>query len=115
MKSKSLLVTELDVQDLLHILTAVDGGDFSKRLPDSYVGVERKIADKLNSIIQKNALLNQELKRIGKDAETEESESIRHYGHVTQMKQCQPIILKRVSGTWRDSEDDLSFKYTNHT
>jgi len=156
MKSKNLLVTELDVKDLLHILTAVDCGDFSKRLPDSYVGVEGKIADTLNSIIQKNALLNQELKRIGKEVVTEgkvkrsinfqqgiggwsesaeavndlvgnlllpaneisrieESENIRDRDSYSDNLNSRPIVLKRVSGTWRDVKDDLNFLFTNHT
>jgi hypothetical protein len=141
MKSKNELVAELDAQDLLHILTAVNGGDFSKRLPDNYIGLEGMIADTLNSIIQKNALLTRELKRIGKEVENEGkvrqnisfeqgkgdwSETVEAVnGLVGNLlftedetgtgKVSDPIVLKRVSGTWRDLKDDLNFITIDHT
>jgi len=59
--------TNLDPKDLLLFLNAMDRGDFSVRLPEYFTGMDGKIADTLNSIVKKNASLNQELKRIGKE------------------------------------------------
>ena len=44
----------LDLRNLLQVLTAVKKGDFSVRMPIDYTGVEGKIADTLNEIIELN-------------------------------------------------------------
>ncbi len=44
----------LDLRTLLQVLTAVKKGDFSVRMPIDYTGVEGKIADTLNEIIELN-------------------------------------------------------------
>ena len=67
MKPEIETVAALDAKDLLHILMAVERGDFSQRMPDCCTGIDGKNADALNSIIQKNSSLNKELKRIGKE------------------------------------------------
>ena len=49
---------------MLQALKAVKKGDFSVRLPVDWTGVVGKIADELNSIIEMNAILAEELKRV---------------------------------------------------
>ncbi|HZN43932.1 MAG TPA: HAMP domain-containing protein, partial [Nitrospiraceae bacterium] len=49
---------------MLQALKAVKKGDFSVRLPVDWTGVVGKIADELNSIIEMNAMLAEELKRV---------------------------------------------------
>jgi hypothetical protein len=142
MKPKHEQETGLDAIDLLHILTAFDSGDFSKRLPDKYIGVEGKIAVTLNSIIQKNAILTQELKRIGKEVQVEgkvrqnitlesgigawsetvdavndlvDNLLVSDSGIEDNIHVGSPILLRKVSGTWYENKDDLSFRYINHT
>jgi hypothetical protein len=41
----------LDTKALLQVLTAVKKGDFSVRLPPGWTGIDGKIADALNDII----------------------------------------------------------------
>ena len=49
---------------MLQALKAVKKGDFSVRLPVEWTGVVGKIADELNSIIEMNAMLAEEFKRV---------------------------------------------------
>src|SRR5215469_2354848 len=51
--------------ELLDVLLAMKRGDFSVRMPYDKTGVEGKICDTLNEIIQMNERLTTELKRIG--------------------------------------------------
>jgi HAMP domain-containing protein/signal transduction histidine kinase/CheY-like chemotaxis protein len=52
---------ELDIRELLKILSAVKNGDFSVRMPIDKLGVSGKICDTLNEIISLNENLVQEL------------------------------------------------------
>ena len=57
-----------DAPDLEMILTALQtmrAGDFSVRLPGSWVGLSGKIADTFNSIVSANHQISIELKRVG--------------------------------------------------
>ena len=62
--------TRLNDQDdvheklILQALKAIKKGDFTVRLPVDWIGVGGKIADELNSIIEMNAMLAEELKRV---------------------------------------------------
>lgn len=55
---------ELDPSALLSVLAAVQGGDFSARMPLDWTGVAGKIADGLNDVIRNNQILEQELARV---------------------------------------------------
>ena len=53
-----------DTKMLLHVLKAVKRGDFTARLPVQWTGISGKIADELNSIIEMNAKIADEFKRV---------------------------------------------------
>src|SRR5437588_221308 len=54
----------IDNREILRVLKSFDDGDFSVRLPSDRIGMAGKIYDALNSIIQRNEALTQELDRI---------------------------------------------------
>src|SRR5260370_10355100 len=54
-----------DLGVILSCLQTVRDGDFSVRLPVSWVGLPGKIADTFNSIVAANQQMAQELKRVG--------------------------------------------------
>ena len=56
----------LDRRTLLAALTAFKRGDFLVRLPDHLTGLDGKIADTFNELIDLNARLASELKRLGR-------------------------------------------------
>src|SRR5437773_2456127 len=56
----------LDTKLLLSTLVAVKNGDFSVRLPVEWTGVDGKIADAFNDIIELNAKMARELERVSK-------------------------------------------------
>nr|WP_290221235.1 HAMP domain-containing protein [Trichocoleus desertorum] len=56
----------LDLRQLLKILSAVKKGNFSVRVPDEYTGMAGKVADALNDVIELNERMTKELERIGK-------------------------------------------------
>ncbi|MGH7205955.1 MAG: HAMP domain-containing protein, partial [Nitrospiraceae bacterium] len=53
-----------DAKMLLHVLKAVKRGDLTARLPVEWTGIGGKIADELNSIIEMNAKIAAEFKRV---------------------------------------------------
>jgi HAMP domain-containing protein/CheY-like chemotaxis protein/signal transduction histidine kinase len=53
------------LQDLLHALQAMRGGDFSVRMTGDHLGVEGKIADTFNEIVAANQRMAQQLERVG--------------------------------------------------
>src|SRR5262245_45185696 len=57
---------ELDAKLLLKTLTALKKGNFSIRLPNDWTGVNGKIADTLNDVIEMNDRLVKELERISR-------------------------------------------------
>src|SRR5947209_1232045 len=56
----------LDTKLLLSTLVAVKNGDFSVRLPVEWTGINGKIADAFNDIIEVNAKMAKELERVSK-------------------------------------------------
>src|SRR5437016_446550 len=56
----------LDTKLLLSTLVAVKKGDFSVRLPVEWTGINGKIADAFNDIIELNARMARELERVSK-------------------------------------------------
>src|SRR2546427_8374485 len=54
----------LDNREILRVLNSFDNGDFSVRVPSDRIGMAGKIYDALNSVIQRNEALTQELDRI---------------------------------------------------
>ena len=70
----------LDTDRLLAVLSAVKRGDFSQRLPMNLTGVDGKIADTLNDVIEMNQRLCSELGRIstvvGKEGKTSKRASL---------------------------------------
>src|SRR6266704_3322019 len=66
----------LDLNALLKVLTAVKKGDFSVRMPAGLGGIQGRIADTLNEIIELNQGMAEEFERIslavGKEGKTRE-------------------------------------------
>ncbi|MBD2120529.1 HAMP domain-containing protein, partial [Trichocoleus sp. FACHB-262] len=56
----------LDLRQLLKILSAVKKGNFSVRMADEYTGMAGKVADAINDVIELNERMTKELERIGK-------------------------------------------------
>ena len=56
---------DLDIPVLLSALRKMRDGDFSVRLPNSWTGLEGKVADAFNEIVAANQQMAGELKRIG--------------------------------------------------
>jgi hypothetical protein len=56
---------ELNLGELLDALQAMQGGDFSVRLPGSNIGVAGKICDTFNSIVAANQRIAQQLENVG--------------------------------------------------
>ena len=56
---------ELDLDQLLDVLRAMQAGDFPVRLPGSQVGVAGKICDAFNSIVAANQRIAQQLENVG--------------------------------------------------
>ncbi|MEA3106051.1 MAG: hypothetical protein QOI88_656 [Gammaproteobacteria bacterium] len=57
--------SELDLRELLAALHAMQGGDFSVRLPGSQIGVAGKICDTFNTIVSANERIAQQLEHVG--------------------------------------------------
>ncbi len=85
----------LDLVVLLNVLTAMEKGDFSVRMPGELTGVSGKIADKLNSVIEMNESLMQELERatrvVGREG-----------------KVMQRATLPSAKGGWRDCVESVN-------
>src|SRR5689334_10825085 len=56
----------LDIGLILTTLRRMRDGDFSVRLPNTWTGLEGKIADTFNEIVSANEQMASELKRVGK-------------------------------------------------
>lgn len=71
---------------LLQVLSAVNAGDFSSRMPVDWIGTDGKIADAFNEIIRANEALADELERVsrvvGKEGRLAERASFRGTGRV---------------------------------
>jgi hypothetical protein len=58
-------VAELNQRELLNALHAMQGGDFSVRLPGNHIGVAGKICDAFNTIVAANQRIAQQLEHVG--------------------------------------------------
>ncbi len=56
----------VDSRELLKVLAAFRRGDFSVRMPAERIGLEGRIADTLNDILQLNERMTREFERINK-------------------------------------------------
>jgi HAMP domain-containing protein/CheY-like chemotaxis protein/signal transduction histidine kinase len=77
------------------VLQAVRDGDFSVRLPGDWTGLEGKIADTVNEIVQSNARMASELERVGKVVGK-------------QGKTRQRVKFGRASGAWGEMETSVN-------
>jgi signal transduction histidine kinase/HAMP domain-containing protein/ActR/RegA family two-component response regulator len=59
-------VDPFDLEVLLGVLSDVKGGDFTARMPGHWIGLEGKVADRLNEIIGANQALEGELERVSR-------------------------------------------------
>src|SRR5438876_811351 len=85
----------LDKKQLLRALTAFKKGDFSVRLPDDLTGLDGKIADVLNDVIELNGRMAAELERV--------SHVVGGEGRITQR-----ASLGSVSGAWAASMNSVN-------
>ena len=91
---------ELDKKELLAVLLAFKKGSFSARLPSSLSGIDGKIADTLNDLIELNARLADELKRL--------SQVVGEEGRISQR-----ATLGGVSGAWASSIESVNSLVVN--
>jgi HAMP domain-containing protein/CheY-like chemotaxis protein/GAF domain-containing protein len=83
------------MQDLLHALQAMRGGDFSVRMTSDHLGVEGKIADTFNEIVAANQRMAQQLERVGQVVGREG-------------KTRQRVKFDLASGSWADMEGSVN-------
>src|SRR6266704_1849509 len=83
------------LQDLLHALQAMRGGDFSVRMTGDHLGIEGKIADTFNEIVSANQRMAQQLERVGQVV-----------GREGQTRQRVNFGLS--SGSWADMESSIN-------
>src|SRR6266581_3910181 len=79
------------LQDLLHALQAMRGGDFSVRMTGDHLGIEGKIADTYNEIVAANQRVAQQLEHVGQVVGR-------------QGKTRQRVKFHLASGSWADME-----------
>src|ERR1041384_494728 len=82
----------LDKATLLKTLLAFKTGDFSARMPVDLEGVDGKIADALNEVIERNERMSRELERMGRVVGKE--------GKISQR-----ASIGEVTGAWEDCVD----------
>ena len=85
----------LDTKSLLHVLKAVRRGDLSARLPVEWTGVNGKIADELNGIIEMNAKIADEFKRV--------SQAVGKKGRLSER-----ASVAEASGAWNNNVDAIN-------
>ncbi len=82
----------LDKKQLLHALTSLKKGDFTTRLPLEWVGLDGKIADAFNGVVEKNERLAREFQRMSRVVGKE--------GKINQR-----VSLGEVDGSWSEMVD----------
>ncbi len=87
--------TNLTSNNCCRVLTAVKKGDFSVRMPVEYTGVEGKIADTLNDIIEMNQRMAAEFQRI--------STVVGKEGRISQR-----AAIGDAGGSWRTCVDSVN-------
>ncbi|HVO95259.1 MAG TPA: HAMP domain-containing protein, partial [Terriglobales bacterium] len=85
----------LDARQFLHALTAVRKGDFSVRLPTHWVGIDGKIADTLNDIIEMMSDSTKEIERVSRVVGQEG-------------KLSQRVALAAARGSWKSRVDAVN-------
>ncbi len=85
----------LDKKTLLAALQAFRKGDFSARLPIDLDGMDGKIADAFNEVIELNERMSQELERLGRVVGKE--------GKINQR-----VTIGEVTGAWLESVDSVN-------
>src|SRR5450432_47543 len=83
------------LQDLLHALQAMRGGDFSVRMTGDHLGIEGKIADTFNEIVAANQRMAQQLEHVGQVVGREG-------------KTRQRVKFDLPSGSWADMEGSVN-------
>src|SRR3984957_6860901 len=83
------------MQDLLHALQAMRGGDFSVRMTGDHLGIEGKIADTFNEIVAANQRMAQQLERVGQVVGREG-------------KTRQRVKFDLPGGSWADMESSVN-------
>jgi signal transduction histidine kinase/HAMP domain-containing protein/CheY-like chemotaxis protein len=81
---------DLDRQELLAALTQLKRGSFDVRLPEHWVGLDGKIADAFNQVVELNQRMSRELERL--------SRSVGKQGRIAER-----ASLGDVSGSWAAS------------
>ena len=90
----------LDKKELFKVLTEVKNGNFSVRMPIDYVGMDGKICDTLNEIIDLNERMIHEFTKAGK--------IIGEQGKLTER-----ISLPRGKGSWQSGVESLNSLISN--
>ena len=85
----------LDRRQLLTALTALRRGEFSVRLPIDYEGIDGKIADAFNDVVELNDRLAKELERLSRVVGKEG-------------KIAQRASIGEVRGTWADTVESVN-------
>jgi HAMP domain-containing protein len=86
---------QLDRKTLLTALLAFKKGDFSARLPIDLEGMDGKIADAFNEVIERNERMSAELERLSRVVGKE--------GKISQR-----ASIGEVTGAWQDSVDSVN-------
>src|ERR1700729_4124549 len=86
---------ELDKTTLLAALLAFKGGDFSVRLPIGFEGMDGKIADVFNEVIERNERMSKELERLSRVVGKE--------GKISQRAE-----MGEVTGAWKESVESVN-------
>ncbi len=60
------LAEDFDFEVLLNVLSSVEAGDFTARMPVHWIGMGGKVADRLNAIITANQAFGTELERVSR-------------------------------------------------
>src|SRR5689334_3153097 len=96
----------IDNREILRVLSSFDNGDFSVRLPSDRIGIAGKIYDTLNTVIQRNEALAQELDRVsevvGKEGKLKHRASLDGTGS---WKRCVESVNALVSDLVQPSAD----------
>ncbi|HEY6928444.1 MAG TPA: HAMP domain-containing protein, partial [Thermoanaerobaculia bacterium] len=86
---------DLDRQQLLAALTSLKRGSLDVRLPEHWIGLDGKIADAFNQVVELNQRMSQELERL--------SRSVGREGRIAER-----ASLGDVSGSWAESVQSVN-------
>src|SRR5688572_32234613 len=84
----------LDTRRLLQVLTAVRKGDFSVRLPSNWAGIDGKIADSLNDIIEMMSDSTKEIERVSRVVGREGKLSQRSEEHTSELQSQSNLVCR---------------------